>query len=209
MTPEAVEEFRGFWQLDDLAICDDPEGVFTSMAAVAAWSFCQAGKPGAGHDAKLSSLGDHTGLWMGLLPHLATIDRHFFDLAKRMTARTLVRHTKPADIYLQMAAALLVSDPPKTSKPKAARDAVLVIGITVGLQLGWLPTESEKDGPMTRSCCGRMAEILRDIFNVSIEYDAIVKVWKNREAVLQAAGFEEKTVLDFLPPRSPMNSGPA
>jgi hypothetical protein len=115
MTPEAVATFRGFWHLGDLADCYDPEGLFHAMAAVAAWSFRQAGKPSSAHDAILSGLGDHASLRMGLLLHLGTIDRHFFNLSKRMAARTLVRHDRPALIFRQMAAALLTSDAPINS----------------------------------------------------------------------------------------------
>ena len=208
MTPEAVAEFRGFWHLGDLANSDDPEAIFNAMAALAAWSFRQAAKATSAHDAILSGLGNHTALRMGLLLHLGTIDRHFFNLSKRMAARTLVRHERPASIYRQMAAALLVSDAPKNSSPKAARDVALIIGITVGLELGWFATESEKAGPNTKSACGRMAAALGERFGLSIEYSAMVKVWNRREAILQAAGFDEKTVLEFLPTRFPMNVEP-
>ncbi len=102
MTPEATEGFRQFLWLPDILADDEPEEVFNSTAVIAAWSFKQAKKPGAEHDAMLDPLKNRTSLWMGLLLHLATLDPHFYLLSRRMAARTLVRHNPPAPIYRQM-----------------------------------------------------------------------------------------------------------
>ena len=210
MTPEAEAGFRSLLSLLDIAADDNPEGIFSSLIKAVAWSFRQSertqldGKPNSDLDAMLNGLQEHTSLWMGLLPHLATVDRDYFHLAKRMAARTLVRHTAPALLYRQMAAALLVSEPPRRSKPKAARDALIVIGIAVLQQTSVLPTESYKTTPMTRSGCGRISKELHDVHRLTVTYDAIEKVWKNKRSRLHAAGFTEQQASDFLSFFSPM-----
>ena len=143
MTPEATGHFRSFLRLSDFAN-EEPNALFTAMASTAAWSFRQAQKPGPDHDVMLSNLAESTLLWMGLLSHLATVDRSFFHLARRMAAATLIRQEPLAKMYRHMAAALLVSDPPVQSKPKVARDVAILIGVAVGQSLGWTPTEAEK-----------------------------------------------------------------
>ena len=204
MTPEATSEFRGFVKLLHFAINDDPEAMFKGMAALSVWSSKQRIQPSAEHDQMLEPSAEHTVIWMGLLLHLATVDDHFFHLAKRMAARTLIRHERPAPIYLRMAADLLVSDPPDGRKWKLASHAAMIIGITVVQQLGWRPTESDhKTGPMERSGCGRMAIELGKLGQAT-EYHAVESVWKKRVRTLKMAGFSDVDVSAFFGFFSPM-----
>lgn len=147
MTPGATAGFRAFLKLSDIANGDEPEAVFSAMARIAAWSYRQTKESNPALDELLTPLSDQTSLWMGLLLHLATIDFHFFHLAKRMAARTLVRHDPPAKRYREMAAALLVSDPPSRRKPKLATHVALIIGVTVGRT--WM--ETNRGQPQTQA----------------------------------------------------------
>ena len=199
MTPEATAEFRGFLHLPDFCINENPEGVFNAMAVLSVWSSKQRIEPSAEHDRMLDTLTDHTEIWMGLLLHFATVDYHYFHLAKRMAARTLMRHEHLALIYRKMAAVLLVNDPPKGQKWKLASHAAMIIGIAVVQQLGWRPMESDhKTGPMNRSGCGKMA------IELGMAYHAIERVWKDRRATLRGAGFGDAEVSAFFGFFSPM-----
>ena len=203
MTPEAVNAFKRFLRLRDLD-SDEPEPLFRAMASVIAWSYFQEQNPNANHDALLSDLRDSTSLWMGLLSHLATVDRSFFMLAKRMAAGTLIQKETPAKIYLHMAAALLIGDPPKQSKPKAARDTAIIIAVAVAHNLGWKPTEGIPDKSSPRSSCGRMCTLLSEKYQITIEYTTLEHVWKHRKRRLQAAGFSQDDTSEFLGLISPM-----
>lgn len=204
MTPGATAGFRAFLKLSDIANGDEPEAVFSAMARIAAWSYRQTKESNPALDELLTPLSDQTSLWMGLLLHLATIDFHFFHLAKRMAARTLVRHDPPAKRYREMAAALLVSDPPSRRKPKLATHVALIIGVTVGRELGWKPTEANhKLKPREQSGCGKMAVALAR-FGGEIDYSGIEKVWKAKEATLLLAGFSGADVSAFFQTASPM-----
>lgn len=199
MTPEATAKFRAFLHLPDFCINESPEGVFNAMAMLTVWSSKQKVEPSAEHDKMLELLAEHTEIWMGLLLHFATIDHHFFHLAKRMAARTLNRHENLAPIYRSMASDLLVSDPPTGQKWKLASHAAMIIGIAVVQQLGWRPTESiSKTGPMNRSGCGKMA------IELGVAYHAIESVWKERIPTLSAAGFSDTEVSAFFGFFSPM-----
>ena len=204
MTPEAESGFREFLWLPDIAADDEPTEVFRSMAIIAAWAFAQAKDAGAQHDEMLAPLRERTSLWMGLLLHLATVDRHFYFLSRRMAARTLVRHNPPSQIYRQMAAALLTSDPPNTRRPKLAAHTAMVIGVAVGQQCGWRPTEADhKNRPMSQSGCGKMAEQLA-ARGAGLQYGAVEKVWKARNETLLTAGFLDTDISAFFTHISPM-----
>jgi hypothetical protein len=177
-----------------LAIADDPQRLFDALAIVAKWSVQQRKAPSATHDARLLPLQDDISLWMGLLSHLATIDRDFFFLAKRMAAATLVRLDPPPRLYRHMAAALLTSDPPTNGRPTLARDVAVTLGVAVGRQLGWYPTEAVKrnvDSSML-SGCGRMAE------RIGMAYTAVENTWKVREQRLIQAGFSANAASEFF-----------
>ena len=204
MTPEATAEFRGFLNLPDFCVNENPEGVFNALAVLSVWSSKQKTEPSAEHDRMLEPLAEHTEIWMGLLLHLATVDYHYFHLAKRMAARTLRRYENLAPVYRHMASDLLFSDPPKGKKWKLASHAAMIIGIAVVQQLGWRPTESDhKTGPMDRSGCGKMAIKLGKLGQAT-EYQAVETVWKKRVSKLKSAGFSEVDVSAFFGFFSPM-----
>lgn len=204
MTPEAAGDFRGFLNLLDFNMSDDPEAVFKAMAVLSVWSSKQKKEPSAEHDRMLEPLAEHTAIWMGLLLHLATVDYHYFHLAKRMAARTLMRHEQIALVYRRMSALLLVNDPPSGKKWKLASHTAIIIGISVVQQLGWRPTESDhKTGLMDRSGCGKMAIELGRL-GQKTEYYAIESVWKERVPTLNAAGFGDEQVSAFFGLVSPM-----
>lgn len=205
MTPEAAADFRGFLNLQDFTINDDPEAMFKAMAVLSVWSSKQKKEPSAEHDRMLETLTEHTAIWMDLLLHLATVDYHYFHLAKRMAARTLMRHEHIALIYRRMSAVILVNDPPSGKKWKLASNTAIIIGISVVQKLGWRPTESDhKAGLMNRSGCGKMAIELGQLGQTT-EYHAIESVWKKRISTLKAAGFGDAQVSAFFGFFSPMN----
>lgn len=204
VTPETTESFRSFFRLRDLVGNAEPEAIFRAMASTAAFAFRQSQLPTWENDVLLAELQQSTALWMGLLCHLATIDKSFFYLARRMAAATLVKQEPLAMVYRRMAGTLLVSDPPVQSKPRIARDVSMLIGVAVSQELGWMPTETEKTGTMNRSGCGRMSELLQRRHEISVGYAAIEKVWKDRHTRLVEAGFSECEVSDFFRMTSPM-----
>lgn len=193
MTPETVERFRSFLHLRDFCASDEPEKMFRALVSIAKWSLAQRKSPDASHDALLSQANDFTQIWMGLLLHLATVDRAFFDLSKRMAARTLVRHDPPAPIYRQMAGMLLFAgDGPSARKTAAARDAAIVLAVAVGVEAGLMPMESHGQQNAPRSGCGIVADELGKT------YGAIEKVWLKRHARLSDVGFSSADVSDFF-----------
>lgn len=198
MTPGAIAGFRGFFRLVDIRTSTDPVGLFAALLSVAKWSVQERVAPGSTNDRVLDETSNFTQVYMGLLFWLATIDRDFFNLSKRMAARTLVRHERVAEIYRQMAAALLVAgEGPKLRKTTLARDVVLVLAVEVGKEAGWLPTESA-GAVAERSGCAKAAAAL------GMEYSAVEKIWRKREERLVAAGFEPEDVSDFFGRICPM-----
>jgi hypothetical protein len=201
VTPETVERFRSFLRLRDFHDSDEPGQTFAALVTIAKWSVAQQKFPNASHDELLTQASGFTHIWMGLLLHLATVDRAFFDLSKRMAARTLVRPDPPAFIYRQMAAMLLFEgDGPKRTKPAAARDAAIVLAVATSVEAGLLPTENRerRNDPTRRSGCGIVAAA------IGMEYGTIERaVWNNRHARLVAVGFPASEVSDFLGRTSP------
>jgi hypothetical protein len=196
MTPRIIEGFKGFLSLPHIADDDDPQGIFASMASLAAWSERQRREVVVDDD-MLAGLRASTALWMRLLLHLAVIDRNFFSLAKRMAARTLVRHEPPAKVYRHMAAHLLTSEPPRKPNPTLSRDVALIIGIAVMQNRGLLPTEAEKSGPMNRSGCGLMVEALK-VHGLVMTYGNVERIWLGRVERLQAAEFNIEDISNFF-----------
>lgn len=204
MTPDAVEHFRSFLKLRDFCAQDDPGTVFRALAILPVWADRQRRDPNADHDAMLEPLAEFSSIWMGWLLYLATIDRDYFDLAKRMAARTLSQHHPPAKMYVLMACALLVGNPPKTRAPKLGSHATMVIAIAIAQEAGRRPTESlSKMGPADRSGCGALAAEL-GMMGLAVEYSAVEFVWKRRCRVLRDVGFSEADVSEFFDWFSPM-----
>jgi hypothetical protein len=202
VTPEAVAGFRRFFRPRDVVSHDQPEAVFSALVDIARWAERQRGRPDPANDAALSAGTQLGALHMALLLHLATIDRAFFDLARRMAARTLVRHSPPARLYLEMAAALLVAgDGPRGRKPVLARDAAVILAVAAGTDAGWTPTESFDPDRPPRSGCGKVAAAMR------WEYSRAEAIWKAREERLHDAGFAPNQVSEFLGMISPMIGG--
>ncbi|MFN4160040.1 MAG: hypothetical protein ACK4GO_16790 [Gemmobacter sp.] len=202
MNPEAVAHFRSLCRLRDFLSFDPPEVMFAALLEVARWAKAEQRRPNPANDALLSAASDLTSIQMGLFMHLATIDRAFFNLAKRMAARTLGRHCPPARMYCHMAAALLAAgDGPKSSKPKLARDVVIILAVAAGTDAGWTPTESFKPDRPPRSGCGRLAAAL------IWDYSNAERVWKAREKRLHEAGFSPDQVSEFSRLISPMIDG--
>jgi hypothetical protein len=203
VTPEAIAKFREFLRLGHLANDDEPEQLVEALAAIVVWTYRERQNPGRHNDRVFDAVRDRAGVYMGLLLHLATVDPAFFRLACRLAAQTLVRLQDLPSIYRQMAAVLLTTDPPKQRKPRAARDALLVIAIAIGQEAGWLATEAEGPTQFGRSGCARVAELIgRE--GVVVEYDAIAKIWTKRKAKLIAVGFTDRDVSEFFASISPM-----
>ena len=201
MTPETVAAFRDFVRLRDFFGADEPEALASALAQVALWAHRQRERPGADHDALLTPAADFTAIQMGLLLHLATIDRAFFDLARRMAARTLKRHRPAQAIYLDMASALLVAgDGPRSRKPVLARDVAVVLAVAVWTDAGWHPTEALGWNAPHRSGCARVALAL------GADYQKIEKVWKDRDDRLADAGFSAEDRSAFFMMISPMKA---
>ena len=205
MTPQAVEAFRGFFHLRDLASDDDPEQLFNDLATIIAWTYREEERPGENNDFLFEAVRDRTSIHMGLLLHLSTIDPAFFRLARRMAARTLVRLASPNLLYRSMAAALLESYPPNQRKPRAARDAIIVIAVAIGQELGWHPTEADGSAQPTRSGAARLANTLSILGVKMVGYEAIAKVWARRSDKLHAAGFSPSDASEFFAAICPMN----
>lgn len=193
MTPDVISRFRGFFLLHQIQITDSPEARFAALVSVAKWVVAEKRNPGPENDALLSPAGDDADVYMGLLLWLATIDRSFFNLAKRMAARTLVKHQPVAETFLVMAYHLLMAgEGPKHSRPTAARNVAIVLAISVGTKAGWTPTESHWSTGHPTSGCGKAAALL------GMERDAIEKVWIARKRWLTQADFSEHDVSEFF-----------
>ncbi len=133
-----------------------------------------------------------------LIMHLATLDPHFFELVKRITAQTLWAYEKPDRFYSLLAAQLLTDEPPK-EPTKIARDVPLIIGLAVGQLAGLKPTGNSADGGPAK-----MLRMLADDHDLDFTYDNLVYVWKAREKKLVRGGFGQLEVLEFLSSISPM-----
>ncbi|MBL9045966.1 MAG: hypothetical protein JNK34_01455 [Tabrizicola sp.] len=197
MTPEATKGFRDFLRLRDFAGDEDPEGLFEALASLIVWADREGKNPHADNDTLLSRSSDWIQVYMGLLLHLATIDKHFFRLAQRMAARTLTRHDPPARTYRHMAAYLLTADPPNTGKPKLARDVIAIIALAVLSEAGVHPTEAPGRGETGRSGCARLGSMLFQS-GAGREYKSLEGMWGEREAKLLAAGFSQDSVSEFF-----------
>lgn len=207
MTPEAASGFRDFLCLRDFVGEDEPELLFEALASLIAWARREEQNPHAANDDLLSRASDWAQVYMGLLLHLATIDKHFFRLAKRMAARTLTRHDPPARIYRHMAAQLLTSDPPRSSKPKLAIDVISIIAITVLWDAGVSPTEAVGADEPSRSGCAKLRSLLIANGAAPPTYAALEKTWGRRRSRLLAAGFSTEAVSEFFALVCPMISG--
>ena len=203
MTPEAISGFRDFLRLRDFANEDDPEGLFEALASLIVWARREAANPHADNDDLLSRSSDWTQIYMGLLLHLATIDQHFFRLAKRMAARTLTRHDPPARIYRHMAAHLLTSEPPRTRQRALARDVLAIVALAVGQEAGYQPTEATGQDLAHRSGSARLNELLRRK-SAGIGYEALEKLWSRRYSRLSDAGFSAEAISEFFAAICPM-----
>lgn len=199
MNPEAVAHFRSFCRLRDFACNASPVEMFAALTDVARWAEAERKESAPANDALLSRAIELAEVQMGLLLHLATIDRAFFGLSKRMAARTLVHHYPPAQLYCHMGAALLgAGDGPKNRKPVLARDVAIVLAVGVGMDAGWHPTESADPDKPPRSGCGLIAKAL------GWEYSRAESIWGERRQRLLVAEFAEDQVSEFLRLISPM-----
>ena len=205
MTPQQNDGFIRFFKLRDLDTCD-AEPLFEALVALIIWDSRERRLPTI-NDAILDKAIETTSVTMGLLLHLATVDRIFYRLARRMAARTLVRHEHVAPVYRHMAAALLDSDPPRQNKPYVARDTLLILAVAVGQMKGWHPYEATSADRPNRSGCARLARVLAEE-NVHHNYDAIAKVWTRRREKLSAAGFTAEEISELFVSICPMISKP-
>lgn len=175
MTSEAIAGFRAFFRLKDVLNGDNPEDPFEALVDMARWAAEERTNPNPDNDALLSHASDFTQVYMGLILWLATVDRQFFNLAKRMAARTLVKHERLSRRYLEMAAALLVAgDGPKHRSPTTARNVAVILAVAVGRDAGRAPTENSPNLSCPESGCARSAALL------GMEYSAIAKVWRKK-----------------------------
>ncbi|MFP5481152.1 MAG: hypothetical protein ACLGIE_15915 [Alphaproteobacteria bacterium] len=192
MSEDALAALRRFFRLADLLNGDDPEGLFFALVDLAKWSVAEKKRAGAHNDALLSRSTEFTSIYMGLILFLATLDRSFFNLARRMAARTLVRHEKLLPTYRHMAANLLAAgDGPKARKSALARDVALILAVAIIQDTDTKPTENSAH-IRQRSGCGKAAAIL------GVGYSGVESVWKQKEKRLESAGFSPEEVSEFF-----------
>lgn len=195
MTPGAVRALRAWFQFDRYLDPDEPEQLFVALMNVAKWRVEQGLGGTRDLDGLVSTPMSDSAPRFGLVMHLATIDTVFFELARRMMARHLVREAKPDELTRHLAAALL--DPgeiPKSDKPKLARDVAVVLALCVGKAAGWPPTQNrEKAGDGIPSGTARAL-----VFLPALRHSGIERIWTEREARLLKAGFDQTAVSDFL-----------
>lgn len=193
MTPEAIRGLQSFLVLTDFQDPDDPQELFSALLLVIQWQKLEAKKPTADNDSLLTGTDAFSQVRIGVILHLATLDRKFFGLAKRMAARTIVRHNPPAPLYCEIAAALLVAgDGPKSRKPALTRNVVIILAIATLTADGFRPTESHAFKGSSRSGCGKVADSL------GMAYGAVEGVWTERQAILLEANFDQTEVSNFL-----------
>lgn len=201
---------RDFTKLRYFADVDEPEVAFEGLAAIAAWTLLQDLRPEGQHDEMLTrAVRNSPGLLFGLLVFLATVDRRFFMLARRIAAneakkalqefprREPLPEVHAANLYL------LENEPPKSARPALARDVLFILAVAVAQALGLRPYENtsspanERHEP--RSGCRLLAARI-DANGVSITYDAIAKAWKKgrRQKALVDAGFTSAEVEEFF-----------
>lgn len=192
MTPEQTTYFRDFIRLYDFSGIEDADAVFDGLKQIVIWTFRQEKEKTAQHDELFEGSVRGNSSLIGLLTYLATLDGRFFDLIKRMCARSLRSGNAPPFVQM-ISSGLIVSEPPSEPSPKLARNVAIILAISVGFDLGWHPTENIKknDGP-PRSACGRLAE------GTSLTYSAVEKVWKSRRQNLEKAGFQGSDIECFL-----------
>tara|TARA_R110002095_G_C4216212_1_gene236572 strand:- start:274 stop:894 length:621 start_codon:yes stop_codon:yes gene_type:complete len=204
VTSDPIGRLAGTLKLRDFDDPDDAAQVFDFCKRLVAWWEWQEKhiKNGEAVSSKFDNMLAEDGILAStfhtLLLYLAKIDPHYFNLAKRIAAATLVNLERPDRVHLLIAAQLLTTEPP--SKPnKAARDIPLIIGIAVGQMIGLKPTGATKNGGS-----GRMQSHLKNDHNVNISFDTLLDVWKNRKTKLAGGGFEQREILEFLNSVSPM-----
>lgn len=193
MTADPLDLLRGWTKPTNFLRVACPETVFHYLAKTVVWSGCQRSEETIDHDSLLKDAVEaEPGLFLGLLCYLATLDVRFYNLQRRMCARTLLSGKAPA--YVQrIAAALLISEPPSKSQPTMARNVSIIMAIAVGYDLGGRPTESDGDDASNpRSSCGRLAK------EIGYTYSAVEKVWKSRREHLKAAKFKDADIIEFM-----------
>ncbi|MDE3239187.1 MAG: hypothetical protein KGN33_09520 [Paracoccaceae bacterium] len=117
-----------------------------------------------------------------------------------MAAATMWREDRFSARYRDMAALLLLLDPPKSTRPKATFDALFVMGMAVGQQLFSHPTEGpeSKRNPGSSAAMKFMGEVVELAPHQHREPSTPPAIWKKRREKLMAVGFREYEVLEFF-----------
>ena len=200
MTPELTHYLRSWLRLSDVAQDVESEAAFEWFAAVTAWTGRQKTNSDRGNDGLLTQADARPYLHFGLLLHLATIDPRFFDLAKRMTARTISRGKHPHDMYCLLAANLLEAEPPKQGQTKGAlaRDVACILGVAVATNMGLRPLQGDRGVAGPRSGCAKLVERVGKLGSGGFSYGMAESAWRDKEQRLSAAGFDETEVSEFF-----------
>lgn len=197
MSDSPIERLARCFRLRDFDDFDDAPFIIDFCVRLVAWWHHQADKSLPQFDHLISDRGDQPLRQVNFLLHLSTIDRLYFDLAKRMAAATLRRHNPPDRAYLLIAAQLLTDEPPSNAT-KTARDVPMVIANALTAYLGKKPTGKEEN-----SGCGLIRKKLRAEHGVHCSYTTIVDVWKNNDKKLTNARIPQAEALEFLRSLSP------
>lgn len=198
MAPEHVAFLRSWMRLTD-HIVDDNDERFKCLAAVIAWSEKQRKSQGKDREADslvVDAYNGEPGLMLALLNYLATLHPSFFLLLRRMAANDLIRR-KPTEALRQVAAVLLVAEPPQTKRHALAKHLVAVLALCIGHRIGWLPTESSEKKGRGTSGSAKLVQLLK-LHGLSVEYNVIEGAWKRRHEVLEQAGFSKSEVDEFF-----------
>lgn len=212
MKPVYADGFRRFFRLGDLLGHDDPHFVLEALASLASWHSAKNRDEHADCDEQaycdelLLKFQDDTTFSMSLPLYFAPIDRQFFLLAKRSMARTLLSRETFELGYRQMAAVLLLNDPPTNPRPKSVRDALIVMGLIVGQEIGWNPTENAVRSVTPRS---EKSDGFRNLIDSISPRDTpsvqtVNQIWGQKIEKLTAAGFEKSQALYFCRRGFPM-----
>jgi hypothetical protein len=196
MTPGAIRVLRAWFKFDRFLEPDNPEELFDALMKVAKWRVEQGVEIKRDLDGTISEPIEDSLARFGLITHLATIDGVFFEMARRMMARQLIRSPAPDELVRHLAAALL--DPgeiPASDKPQLARDVAVIMALCVGQGAGWPPTQNrERANEGVTSGAARAVALLPKLTLLSVE-----GIWTNRRPRLVQASFDEAAVSDFLP----------